>query len=52
MLLSFIYGLIGIVLLTAFCLPGAFLVPQFEIYKLIIEVVVSVIIALIFLKVR
>ena len=28
MLLSFIYGLIGIVLLTAFCLPGAFLVPQ------------------------
>ena len=28
MLLSIIYGLIGIVLLTAFCLPGAFLVPQ------------------------
>lgn len=28
MLLSFIYGLIGIALLIAFCLPGAFLVPQ------------------------
>ena len=28
MLFSFLYGLIGIVLLTAFCLPGAFLVPQ------------------------
>lgn len=28
MLLSFLYGLIGIVLLVAFCLIGAFLVPQ------------------------
>ena len=28
MLMSFLYGLIGIVLLTAFCLIGAFLVPQ------------------------
>ena len=28
MLFNFIYGLIGIVLLTLFCLPGAFLVPQ------------------------
>ena len=28
MLLSFVYGLIGIVLLTAFCLIGAFSVPQ------------------------
>ncbi len=28
MIFNFIYGLIGIVLLTAFCLPGAFLVPQ------------------------
>ena len=28
MLFNFIYGLIGIVLLTTFCLPGAFLVPQ------------------------
>ncbi|MCR5227918.1 MAG: hypothetical protein K6E27_11950 [Eubacterium sp.] len=28
MLLSFIYGLVGIVLLIVFCLPGAFLVPQ------------------------
>lgn len=28
MLLSFVYGLIGIALLTAFCLIGAFLVPQ------------------------
>ena len=26
--MSFLYGLIGIVLLTAFCLIGAFLVPQ------------------------
>ncbi len=28
MLLSFLFGLIGITLLTAFCLIGAFLVPQ------------------------
>ena len=28
MLLSLLYGLIGILLLTAFCLAGAFLVPQ------------------------
>ena len=28
MLLSVLFGLIGIVLLTAFCLIGAFLVPQ------------------------
>ena len=28
MLLSFLYGLIGIILLTAFCLIGAFAVPQ------------------------
>ena len=28
MLLSFLYGLIGIVLLTAFCVIGAFIAPQ------------------------
>ena len=28
MLLDFLFGLIGIFLLTAFCLPGAFMVPQ------------------------
>ena len=28
MLLSFLYGLIGIILLTAYCLIGAFAVPQ------------------------
>lgn len=28
MLLSFVYGLIGIILLTAFCVIGAFLAPQ------------------------
>lgn len=28
MILSFLYGLIGIILLTAFCLIGAFLAPQ------------------------
>ena len=28
MLLDFLFGIVGIVILTAYCLPGAFMVPQ------------------------